>query len=51
MGGPNDQGMSSMWFHFEFKILELLTLLASAALALALAALSKANDLVCCWLQ
>ena len=25
MGGPNDQGMSSTWFHFELKILKRLT--------------------------
>ena len=33
MGGPNDQCMSSMWFHFELKILELLTVLARPAAA------------------
>ena len=34
MGGPNDQDMSSTWFHFELKILEHLTQLGSRNWAL-----------------
>ena len=33
MGGPNDQGTSSTWFHFELKILEHLTMASRARLA------------------
>ena len=33
MGGPNDQGMSSTWFHFELKILEHLTMASRVWLA------------------
>ena len=31
MGGPNDQGMSSTWFHFKLKILEHLTFTTAGA--------------------